>query len=181
MGRTCSAHVRSKRRPRRLWISVRQHRRLTTLAQSHGEAHCVVVRARIILMLGTRIGAAGTADRLGVSDRLVRKWRARWEHAPQLESILEPDRSGRPPSIPVAIRCHVVKIACDRPERETRGKRYRPLLEPCARSDHAHPARRRRRQGIRPAPACRRRAPGAHPGPAVAARAPSPRRRRRGG
>jgi transposase len=73
------------------------------------------VRARIILMLGTGMGAAGAADRLGISDRLVRKWRGRWQQAPQLETILEPGRSGRPPSIPIDIRCQVVKIACDGP------------------------------------------------------------------
>jgi transposase len=89
-------------------------------------AHSVVVRARMILMLGTRLGAAEVADRLGVSDRLVRKWRARWQQAPHLESVLEPDRPGRPPSIPVTIRCQVVKIACNRPVAEKGGRRYRP-------------------------------------------------------
>ena len=118
--------MRSKRRPKRLWISQREHRRLTTLARSRASAHCVVVRARIVLMLGTGIGAADAADRLGISDRLVRKWRARWQHLPHVESIVEPDRPGRPLSIPIHIRRHVIKIACDRPEVEERGKRFRP-------------------------------------------------------
>ena len=80
----------------------------------------------MILMLAAGMGTAGTADRLGVTDRVVRKWRARWQQSPHLESLLERDRAGRPRRISTATRCQVVKIACNRPEGTHDGRRIRP-------------------------------------------------------
>src|SRR5262245_3149511 len=83
------------------------------------------MRARAVLMLGRRIGPAETARRLEVSVRFVHKWRSRWTQSPHLESLLEGDRSGRPPKISIETRCEVVKIACNRPETMRGGKRFR--------------------------------------------------------
>ncbi len=47
----------------------------------------------------------------------VRKWRGRWEKAPRLETLLDGDRSGRPPVIPLEARCKVVQLACDTPDK----------------------------------------------------------------
>jgi transposase len=84
------------------------------------------MRAQMILMLAAGLGTAGTADRLGVTDRVVRKWRARWEQSPHLESLRERDRPGRARRISIATRCEVVKIACNRPQSTQRGRRVRP-------------------------------------------------------
>lgn len=84
------------------------------------------MRAQMILMLAAGVGTAGTADRLGVTDRAVRKWRARWEQSPHLESLRERDRPGRPRRISLATRCQVVKIACNRPQSTHHGRRVRP-------------------------------------------------------
>ena len=84
------------------------------------------MRAQMILMLAAGLGTAGTADRLGVTDRVVRKWSARWKQSPHLESLRERDRPGRPPRISIATRCQVVKIACNRPQSTQRGRRVRP-------------------------------------------------------
>lgn len=59
-------------------LSPNERRRLTAVARSRGAEHGLVMRAQMILMLGAGLGTAGTADRLGVSDRVVRKWSARW-------------------------------------------------------------------------------------------------------
>ncbi|HKU37085.1 MAG TPA: IS630 family transposase [Polyangiales bacterium] len=80
----------------------------------------------MMLMLSAGLGTAGTAERLGVTDRVVRKWKARWKQSPRLESLRELDRPGRPRRISTATRCQVVKIACDRPATKERGRRVRP-------------------------------------------------------
>src|SRR5258708_35620371 len=53
-----------------------------------------------------------------MTDKTVRKWRGRiadWKHVDALDDAR---RTGRPTSIPLAIRCEVIKLACDRPEGE---------------------------------------------------------------
>lgn len=67
-------------------------------------------------MLGAGHGPAHVARVLRVSDRVVRKWRARWEQSPQVEALDDAPRSGRPPTIGLATRCEVVKLACERPQ-----------------------------------------------------------------
>ena len=51
-----------------------------------------------------------------MTEKTVRKWRGRiadWKH---VDALSDARRTGRPTSIPLAIRCEVVKLACDRPE-----------------------------------------------------------------
>jgi len=79
----------------------------------------------MILLLADGLGPSAIACRLGVSDRVVRKWRMRWEKAPTPQSLLDADRPGRPASISLEIRCQLVQLACDRPPDE-RGVR-RPV------------------------------------------------------
>ncbi len=91
----------------------------------HLAPHAIVVRSRMILMLADGLGPSIIARSLGVSDRVVRKWRSRWEKAPGLESLYDGDRPGRPASIALETRCDLVQMACDRPPDE-RGVR-RPV------------------------------------------------------
>jgi transposase len=72
----------------------------------------------MILMLADGFGPAAIGRQLGVSDRVVRKWRARWEQAPVPQGLYDADRPGRPPSISLETRCHLVQLACDRPPDE---------------------------------------------------------------
>jgi transposase len=53
--------------------------------------------------------------RVGCSDRVVRKWRARWEASPCIESLVDAPRSGRPPRVSLQTRCEIVSLACERP------------------------------------------------------------------
>jgi len=52
---------------------------------------------------------------VGCSDRVVRKWRARWEDCPRIESLLDAPRSGRPARVSLQTRCEIVSLACERP------------------------------------------------------------------
>src|SRR5260370_23984747 len=52
---------------------------------------------------------------VGCSERAVRKWRARGEVCPCIESLLDAPRSGRPPRVSLQTRCEIVSLACERP------------------------------------------------------------------
>lgn len=120
----CWVHV-SNRAAGEIHVSAKEHRRLNELARSRSSEHGLVLRAQIILMLAAGVGTAGTARRLEISDRVVRKWSARWRQSPHLESLRERDRTGRPSRISIATRCQVVKIACNRPQISRAGRRVR--------------------------------------------------------
>ncbi|MBK7156963.1 MAG: helix-turn-helix domain-containing protein [Sandaracinaceae bacterium] len=64
---------------------------------------------------------------MGTCDRSVRKWRARWEQAPVVESLRDGDRPGRPRVIVAETRCTVLQLACDKPDK---------LLTPSATPGH---------------------------------------------
>lgn len=93
-----------------------QRYRLSKLVARRSAAIAIVLRARMILMLGAGHGPTRVARALGVSDRVVRTWRARWEASPRLEALDDLPRSGRPPRIALSTRCEVVKLACERPD-----------------------------------------------------------------
>ena len=80
----------------------------------------LVVRARIVLELANGTAPCDVARKLGIASRTVRKWRARWQAAPGVESLLDAKRKGRPPTHSLEARCHVVKIACTTPNAEQR-------------------------------------------------------------
>jgi transposase len=55
------------------------------------------------------------ARRVGWTARSVRKWKRRFAQAPSLETLEDAHRSGRPATVPLAIRCQLVRLACERP------------------------------------------------------------------
>ena len=77
----------------------------------------------MILMLADGLGPAAIGRLLGVSDRVVRKWRMRWEKAPEPQSLRDADRPGRPPAIALETRCQLVQLACARPKDERNVRR----------------------------------------------------------
>src|SRR5690606_34990536 len=77
----------------------------------------LVRRARMIDGLARGQGPTEVARRVGCSVRNVRKWRERWEADPRVESLMDLDRSGRPLEIPLEVRCKVIQLACDRPDK----------------------------------------------------------------
>jgi transposase len=77
--------------------------------------HDVVVRAWVIVWLSHGYGPAQVSLLVGCGARVVRKWRARWEACPCIESLLDAPRSGRPPRVSLQVRCEIVSLACERP------------------------------------------------------------------
>ena len=103
--------------PVRVVPSIR--RRLLELTRAGTTPHQLFVRAQIVLLAGRGVGCAETARRLGVSDRIVREWRRRFRQDPQVETLDDRPRSGRPPSVPLVVRCELLKLACSRPTQST--------------------------------------------------------------
>jgi transposase len=99
-----------------LKIPRRERRRLKLLARRHRTPQAVAQRARMLLLVHQGIGTTEIAWRLGCSSRNVRKWKARFSHAPRAETLEDQERSGRPARIPIVIRCKLVQLACERPE-----------------------------------------------------------------
>lgn len=97
-------------------IPKRVHRALRVLVGRRRAPHSLVVRAKIILLAGRGLGTVEIARQLGISDRTVRKWKARFLADPHVQALEDHERSGRPATIGVALRCRLVQLACDRPE-----------------------------------------------------------------
>ena len=74
------------------------------------------MRARMVLMSAAGQGTSEIAGALGIGERTVRKWKARFEQMPRLEGLKDAPRSGRPATIPVEVRCRLVQLACERPD-----------------------------------------------------------------
>lgn len=104
--------------PRAVAVGAYERHRLLKLVDRRRAPIALVLRARAILLLGAGHGPAVVSRLVGLSDRIVRKWRARWEAWPRLEALDDLPRPGRPPTIAVATRCEVVKLACERPANE---------------------------------------------------------------
>jgi len=74
----------------------------------------------MVVWLSYGHGPSTVAGLCGCSDRVVRKWRARWDAQPCIESLFDAPRSGRPRRITLVTRCEIVKLACERPEKISR-------------------------------------------------------------
>lgn len=102
--------------PRAFSISDEDREHLESIAREHTAPSAYRARVRMILLLAGGRGPTAVAQRLGTSDRLVRKWRARWESAPGVDALRDAERTGAPPTFSVVDRCEVIKLACDRPD-----------------------------------------------------------------
>src|SRR6266478_5215347 len=80
----------------RIRLTRRQRRELAKLAARTSATHALVQRARMILRLASGQWPATVARALGVSDRCVRKWRARWLATRDVRGLEDADRPGRP-------------------------------------------------------------------------------------
>src|SRR6266478_3567960 len=98
----------------RIRLTRRQRRELAKLAARTSAAHALVQRARMILRLASGQWPATVARAMGVSDRCVSKWRARWLATRDVRGLEDADRPGRPARISVAVKCELVEMAGDR-------------------------------------------------------------------
>lgn len=75
------------------------------------------MRCRIILLAADGRPTCEIASAVGCSSRLARKWQARFvASGKDVGSLKDLPRSGRPPEVPLGVRCTVIKLACERPE-----------------------------------------------------------------
>ena len=99
---------------RRVKLSPRLRKSLRALERLPTAPARAAKRARIALLAGEGQSNAEIARLIGMTDKTVRKWRTRiaaWKH---LDALDDDRRSGRPASIPLAVRCEVVQLACQR-------------------------------------------------------------------
>lgn len=113
--------------PRRLRAAVAKR------ARSQREPYRIVIRARIIVLALEGLPNAEIARQLGVSVAVVNKWRGRMVARPQVSTLEDAPRCGRPPRVPVPVRCELVKLACSRPADQPKAPLAqvwtRPLLQ----------------------------------------------------
>lgn len=99
-------------------VELAHHERVTleALEGRYTLGHAVLTRIRIVLALADGLGPTAVARRFRVSDRLVRKWRERWEEGRTLQALHDAPRSGAPATFELTDRCELIKLACDRPD-----------------------------------------------------------------
>lgn len=97
------------------------------LARGQRAPHRLVLRARIIDLAADGVSTYAIARELGCSEATVRKWRARMAASPRAPSLEDAARSGRPATIPVAVRLAVVRLGCDVPPEGERVRRFRDV------------------------------------------------------
>lgn len=102
--------------PRRFEITAKERELLEAASREHTAPSAYRTRVRIVLLLAAGRGPTEVARRLGTSDRLVRKWRSRWEAAPGLDALRDGERCGAPATFSIVERCELIKLACDRPD-----------------------------------------------------------------
>lgn len=95
------------------------HEAVKRLSRSAKAEQRQVQRAKIVLLACEGLGNAEIARRLGCTAQTVRKWRGRIAQDQTLTALNDLSRSGRPAEVPVAVRCEVIKQACDRPKNTT--------------------------------------------------------------
>lgn len=113
--------------PRPLSAPRKVRRELELLARRQRAPHWVVLRAKIILLALRGAGSTEIARRLSIDPRTVRKWKARFAEDPHLDTLDDLERSGRPNTISIRLRCRVVQLACERPENPERPVVFRDL------------------------------------------------------
>lgn len=97
-------------------IVIPEHLRqkLRRLATSRTAPHREVQRAQIVRLAAHGFDNACIAQRIGTSVRLVRRWRNRFAATPEMATLLDRPRPGRPPLVPLAVRARLISLACER-------------------------------------------------------------------
>lgn len=88
--------------------------KLRKLATSRTAPFREVERAQIIRLAAAGWTNARVAKHLGVSEKLVRRWRQRFADDPSMLALRDLPRSGRPPEVPLAVRARLISLACER-------------------------------------------------------------------
>jgi transposase len=78
----------------------------------------IVQRARIVGFACRGVSNAEIARTLGITEDTARKWRERMRRTRKVTALNDEPRRGRPARVPVAARCEIVKLACERPDED---------------------------------------------------------------
>ena len=119
----------------KLSIPRQVHRDLRLVVGRHRAPYVVVVRAKLVLMACKGLGTAELAHRLSVDPRTVRKWKARFAEDPHVHTLEDRERSGRPQTITIGLRCRLVQLACDRPDGDDKPACFRDVWTHAALGD----------------------------------------------
>jgi len=104
-------------RVRTLLLSDEQRAALLRQARSKGSPARVVERARIVLLAADGVPGLEIAERVGCSEPTVVRWRSRFaEHG--MAGLADEPRSGKPPTIPRAVRDEILSITLTEPPAE---------------------------------------------------------------
>jgi transposase len=104
-------------RVRTLLLSDEQRAGLQRRVRAKGSPARVVERARIVLLAADGVPGLEIAERVGCSEPTVIRWRSRFaEHG--LAGLADEPRSGKPPTIPPAVRDEILAITLTEPPAE---------------------------------------------------------------
>jgi transposase len=102
--------------PLSIELSDEARNHLTKISKSLKIAHAMVTRALIILYLSAGLGVSETGGRTNTSRLTVRKWANRYcVHG--LPGLTDEPRVGRPQVFDSEVALHIIKIACEMPEK----------------------------------------------------------------
>jgi transposase len=99
-----------------LRLSLMQHAELLAIVRKATAEQRQVFRAKIVLGCAGGRSVSEVARRLGTTRPTVRLWRDRYAEIGDIEALDDFPRSGRPPRVPLFVRCELVKLACTRPD-----------------------------------------------------------------
>lgn len=89
---------------------------LAALARAGSTPQRLAGRARVILLAAAGWANAAIATRLRLCVDTVRKWRHRWAAAPEVASLADAERTGRPPRFTPVQITQLKALACQPPE-----------------------------------------------------------------
>ena len=85
------------------------------IARSTTAPFRTVQRATIALLAAQGRTNVDIAMKVGCTERTVRSWRSRLSVSPCSDTLEDRPRSGRPATVPIAVRCELIKLACKPP------------------------------------------------------------------
>ena len=108
--------MRGPKTPIKINLSEDEKTKLTKLSKGLKTAHSIVIRSLIILYLYMGFNITGVSKKLDISRSVVRKWATRY-CIYGTEGLKDASRSGKPPKFGYDIALHIIKIACEMPDK----------------------------------------------------------------
>ena len=107
---------------KRIAVSAEDRAELERIVRARRCERRTLERAQIVLLAGEGMSAARIAERVGCSEKLVARWRSRYERD-GLAGLLDLPRAGRPLTHGPEMRALLIAKACTRPPQTESGQR----------------------------------------------------------